>query len=514
MNSFSGGRLSNNEKEFIQAALRAEQRIDGRRPFDARRLTINFAKEDGAVEVQQGRTRVTAIVTGTLGAPYPDRPTEGSLNIFTEFSPLADPGFDSGRPGELAIELGRIIDRGLRESRAVDTESLCVLAGRAVWTIRVDIHILDNGGNLVDVANIAALAALASYRRPDCTIGGHDGQEVIVHPPEVREPVSLILHHYPIAVSFAFFGDGDIEALDPTVKEEAVMGGRLTVIVNSQGDICAIQKGGGVGVRHSEIMRCIRIASSKAVEVTNQLKKAIEANGIERAKRKIKRHPDQSMSEAQKGKAEATQDIQMEEVSGVSADQDERREAVMEILRTEEMEEEPTISEVEEEDDIPVKVDGKKQKLNVGGKDIGGMKVEPSGKEAPLGGGFSLWANEAVNGAERNFGADSKQFDSDAIKEFEQVSEAIQGAKTQEKSIKATSSPLGLLDSGSLATMAAATVYAHMAVGEFPEGSRPLGPVFPKVEADENGQRSTLDSIKPVPTSLLDAVKKPKKRKK
>lgn len=53
------------------------------------------------------------------------------------------------------------------------------------------------------------------------------------------------------------------------------MGGRLTVTVNSQGDVCAIQKGGGVGVRSSEIIRCIRIALSKAVEVTNQLKKAV-----------------------------------------------------------------------------------------------------------------------------------------------------------------------------------------------------------------------------------------------
>lgn len=33
-----------------------------------------------------------------------------------------------------------------RESKAVDTESLCILAGRSVWAIRVDIHVLDNGG--------------------------------------------------------------------------------------------------------------------------------------------------------------------------------------------------------------------------------------------------------------------------------------------------------------------------------------------------------------------------------
>ena len=39
--------------------------------------------------------------------------------------------------------------------------------------------------NLVDAANIAALASLLTFRRPECTLGGEDGQEVIVHPPEV-----------------------------------------------------------------------------------------------------------------------------------------------------------------------------------------------------------------------------------------------------------------------------------------------------------------------------------------
>nr|GMD12908.1 exosome complex component RRP45A-like isoform X3 [Ipomoea batatas]GMD16321.1 exosome complex component RRP45A-like isoform X3 [Ipomoea batatas]GMD17728.1 exosome complex component RRP45A-like isoform X3 [Ipomoea batatas] len=124
-------------------------------------------------------------VTSQLVQPYRDRPNEGSLAIYTEFSPMADPSFEAGRPGESAIELGRVIDRGLRESRAVDTESLCVVAGKWVWSIRIDLQILDNGGNLVDAANIAALAALSTFRRPDCTLGGEDGKEIILHPPEV-----------------------------------------------------------------------------------------------------------------------------------------------------------------------------------------------------------------------------------------------------------------------------------------------------------------------------------------
>jgi exosome complex RNA-binding protein Rrp42 (RNase PH superfamily) len=34
----------------------------------------------------------------------------------------------------------------VRESRAVDMEFLCVVAGKHVWSVRVDLHILDNGG--------------------------------------------------------------------------------------------------------------------------------------------------------------------------------------------------------------------------------------------------------------------------------------------------------------------------------------------------------------------------------
>lgn len=71
-------------------------------------------REDGSAEVQLGQTHVMGFVTAQLVQPYKDRPNEGTLSIFTEFSPMADPSFEPGRPGEAAVELGRVIDRGLR----------------------------------------------------------------------------------------------------------------------------------------------------------------------------------------------------------------------------------------------------------------------------------------------------------------------------------------------------------------------------------------------------------------
>lgn len=66
-----------------------------------------------------------------------------------------------------------------------------------------------------------------------------------------------------------------MQVVDPNLKEEEVMGGRVTITVNAQGDICAVQKGGGVGVSASELMRCIRIAAAKAQSMTETLKKAV-----------------------------------------------------------------------------------------------------------------------------------------------------------------------------------------------------------------------------------------------
>ncbi|XP_058070291.1 exosome complex component RRP45A-like isoform X2 [Magnolia sinica] len=283
-------RMTINERKFIEQALLSDLRVDGRRLFDYRRLTVKFGREDGASEVQLGQTHVMGFVTAQLIPPYRDRPNEGALSIFTEFSPMADPSFEAGCAGEFAVELGRIIDRGLRESRAVDTESLCVLAGKLVWSIRVDLHILDNGGNLVDAANVAALAALLTFRRPECTVAGEDGQEVTVHPPEIKEPLPLIVHHLPIAVTFAFFGNGNIVVIDPTHNEEAIMGGRMTVTMNANSDVCAVQKAGGEGVMQSVIMQCLRVASVKAADMTSKIKNAVETYNTERALRKVKRH--------------------------------------------------------------------------------------------------------------------------------------------------------------------------------------------------------------------------------
>ena len=152
--------ISSNEREFIVKALReSELRVDGRGPFDLRPVSYRFGPKDGTCEVTLGKTRVLAVVSAELEPPAGGRGNEGRVTINVEFSPMASPNFEPGRPGEEASELAVVLERAIRETGAVDVESLCVLAGRRVWHVRCDVHVIDACGNIVGAASLAANAA-------------------------------------------------------------------------------------------------------------------------------------------------------------------------------------------------------------------------------------------------------------------------------------------------------------------------------------------------------------------
>lgn len=57
-----------------------------------------------------------------------------------------------------------------------------------VWSIRVDVHVLDSGGNLIDACCLAALAALLGFRKPQVEVDQSKGEgeaQVTVFSPEV-----------------------------------------------------------------------------------------------------------------------------------------------------------------------------------------------------------------------------------------------------------------------------------------------------------------------------------------
>ncbi|PFX14581.1 Exosome complex component RRP45 [Stylophora pistillata] len=194
-------------------------------------------------------SRVLAQVSCEVVQPKPNRPTEGQLFISVELSSMASPAFESGRMTEFGTELNRFMERCYVESRAIDVESLCIVAGEKVWSIRVDVHVLDNGGNIADCASIATITALAHFRRPDVSVIGED---VTIHSPEDRDPVPLSILHMPVCITFGFFDEGQLLLVDPTDKEEVVMNGRMIMAMNIHREICGAVMGGGVSLESEQ----------------------------------------------------------------------------------------------------------------------------------------------------------------------------------------------------------------------------------------------------------------------
>ena len=159
--------ISSNEEAFILRALEKGVRVDGRRLLEVRPLHIEFgATVPGTCELRLGQTRLLATATAELVEPYQDRPAEGVLQFSVEFSPMASPVFEPGRPSEAAVELTRLLERAIRKSQAIDVEALCVVPNKGVWSVRCDITVMDHRGNLTDAAVLAALAALRHLRLP------------------------------------------------------------------------------------------------------------------------------------------------------------------------------------------------------------------------------------------------------------------------------------------------------------------------------------------------------------
>jgi exosome complex component RRP42 len=248
------------QKQIAQLMSKGK-RLDGRGLNDYREIKIEMGiieKAEGSARVLLGKTEVLVGVKIEVGAPFSDTPNEGVLTVNAELVPLASPTFEPGPPNENAIELARVVDRGIRESKAINLEKLCLEPGKKVLVVFIDVYVLNHDGNLIDASAIATLAALLNTKMFKYEL---EEGEVIVKPGYTPLPIQ----NYPIAVTFAKINDK--LAVDPWLEEEQVMDARLTMTIEKDGKICAIQKGGTGYFTAEQIMEAAKLAKEKAAEL-------------------------------------------------------------------------------------------------------------------------------------------------------------------------------------------------------------------------------------------------------
>lgn len=241
-------------------------RYDGRKMDEFRPVTIQYGVShaaEGSARVQIGETVVVAGVKLGLEKPYPDTPAQGNLMINVELTPLSSPLFETGPPTAQGIETSRVIDRAIRESKAIDLTKLCVKEGEKAWSVMVDVVTVNDAGNLFDAAALAAIAALKDAVFPTITETG--GVEY-----SKKTDKHLPLLQTPIEVTIIKLGEQLLA--DPLPEEEDALDARLTVAFNDKDMICAMQKGGETALTVDDIGAMIDLAQAKAKELRKKLK--------------------------------------------------------------------------------------------------------------------------------------------------------------------------------------------------------------------------------------------------
>jgi exosome complex component RRP42 len=251
-------------KERTIAELKQGTRADGRALDEYRKITIKTGiskNADGSAQVRLGETEVLAGVKLVPGTPYPDSPDKGTISVSCELLSLASPEFEAGPPNINSIEIGRVVDRSIRESKTLDFGSLCVREGELVWIAFIDLYAINNGGNLFDACNIAAFSALKEAKFPKLE------DDKIVHKEHTDK--RLELKRVPVLNTFAKVSN--ILVADPSLKEMAAADARFSVATTDDGYLAAFQKGGGGSFKAEEISKCIDMAFVNSEKIRKQL---------------------------------------------------------------------------------------------------------------------------------------------------------------------------------------------------------------------------------------------------
>ena len=206
-------------------------RIDGRSQWEGRNLEVEHSvlpRAEGSARGRMGDTIVLAGVKFQIMQPYPDRPNQGGLMCSADVRPIAGRNWEAGPPSPEAIELGRVVDRGIRESGCIDVDSLCIIPGEKAWQVILDLFAVSDDGNLFDAFALAGIAALRNATVPAERF-------------EVGEDYALPVSKTPIMCSYHKVGGRFV--YDACSREELGGDERIHITLGDDDNVHSLQKG-------------------------------------------------------------------------------------------------------------------------------------------------------------------------------------------------------------------------------------------------------------------------------
>lgn len=159
--------LSEGEKLFIIHSVEDDCRTDGRKCLEYRKIQLEtdvISACHGSCHVRIGNTDLLIGAKLQITEPSDDAPDEGCIEFAADSSANASPAFEGRGGEEIANDVVSILTHSF--APAIDLKSLCLIPGKSVWLINVDILILEfsSKANLIDASGIGVKAALMSTR--------------------------------------------------------------------------------------------------------------------------------------------------------------------------------------------------------------------------------------------------------------------------------------------------------------------------------------------------------------
>lgn len=252
-----------------------------------------------------------------VGHPSASHPSSGEVDIILSFSPLSSGKYNVlGHVVNSSDEVGlaggpesaktasaysasdtQVIESYVRRtvlsSVVVDYNDLCIVKGKAAWKVVLNCVVLNNDGNVVDAAILGCVAALRNLRLPmtKTELVKDSGESLVVQVIDdlekendactKRKGTPLTLRSIPVPLTVGMFKGKML--IDPTLEEEAVCDGTVTVVVdaaslndndegsNSDGIVLSLQKNGTAMASADKLITCIQLSFDRAREMKSRL---------------------------------------------------------------------------------------------------------------------------------------------------------------------------------------------------------------------------------------------------
>ncbi|KAJ3272930.1 Exosome complex component RRP42 [Terramyces sp. JEL0728] len=249
--------ISRVEKDYISKGIAAGIRNDGRAQNESRQLyletgIINQASGSCRVSVQSGTEVLVGIKVSVGDIQELDSRDEdeestknkndvGRIVCSVECSPSAKVMLDKRQIEEMCILYTQILNRTLNGPQGgLDLYKLCIVPGSVCWVLNIDVLVLNYGGGVLDAIFMAVRGAIYNTRLAKVNVESTDG----AYDFDVADDETEVLEgRENVPISVTAFQIDKYHVIDATPAEEQCSDSLVSVMVNSQGKLCGVQKG-------------------------------------------------------------------------------------------------------------------------------------------------------------------------------------------------------------------------------------------------------------------------------